>query len=732
MAPSTDPVADVWRSRELLGCVAACINPNHAAWSFIHVNKAAAAAYSDDGQLVSRTVSLPWALNSGLLTTLEGRIHARAMCYRLTLKQRADFLCRCMAVGCPRESLEGAVAAAGLSPPPTEVLVAAASAGRLAECRWLVERLGCPGLTRLACLCLISAAGPGPGVVEEARAWLAPAALEGWTEEQEAEAVSGNVEAVNRLLCTRRMASGMEVRWAEAVRLVEVRRQLEESPNGGLPWSAMSPYFYSGPHAALAVTRLASLDPSRLMPCILDAAAHAGHVEAVRYLLGRGVRPHADWYNIESAATAYVSDVAVLQALHEAGCMGDPARCFRKGLLVGSLPVIKWLLGTFGAATLVADQHPLAHAARSGSMTLLRALPELLDTAAPGWAAPPGAKLASPAVSGCEEAMVWLAEQGAPMRAYAYVQAASCGDLRMVQRLRKLGCPYDARAAEALMGVARRVPASASALPWLEEPGCPTSWEPAAAEARAAVEAKHPARAVAEAWAQAQAQLKAQARAHTEAQAGAVAEAQAQLKAQLKAQAQVHAQAQAGAVAEAWAQAQVQLDAQAQAHAQAQAGAVAEAWAQAQVQLDAQAQAHAQAQAGAVAEAWAQAQVQLDAQAQAHAQAQAGAVAEAWAQAQVQLDAQAQAHAQAQAATSRTLELTRSALVAMFVGLMTAIVLAAAELAGGDAAGRGHVAAGDLAASILGPATAGTLFGLLYASVAWVLRSPSGPITKTA
>ncbi|KAG2492110.1 hypothetical protein HYH03_009601 [Edaphochlamys debaryana] len=448
MAPPSDPVADVWRSPELLGCVASFLDRSHAAWSFIHVSKAAAAAAHGDSvrqQPVSRTVSLPWALNSGLLASLAGRIHARATCYRLTRQQRSELLCRCAAADCSRESLAGAVVAAVLSPPPQGVLIAAAAAGRLAVCRWLVEGLGCPGLVRLACLCLISAAGPGPGVVEEARAWLAPAAREGWSEEEEAKAASGD-------------------------------------PGSFL---SVNPEFFSGPHAALAVARLAQLEPTAYSPSALLSAAEAGHAEAVRFLLSRGARPDAASRDVVAWAAVPGGHVGVLQALHEAGCISDPFSCFLAGLYKGSLPVVEWLVEAFGARALCGGEVALRLAARSGSVQLLRALPGLLDAAAPGWVRYRGLAWAPAAASGCEEAVEWLARDcAAPEGHMGYREAASYGDLRMVQRLCRLGCRYGARDAEALAEAAHRIPASAAALPWLEEPGCPASWEAAAGEAR--------------------------------------------------------------------------------------------------------------------------------------------------------------------------------------------------------------------------------------------------------
>ncbi|KAG2481822.1 hypothetical protein HYH03_019211 [Edaphochlamys debaryana] len=383
MAPPSDPVADVWQSPELLGHVAVFLGPSQTAWNLIRVNKAAGAAFDSNGQPVPRTVSLSAAFKSGLLAFPEARLQARVMCRRLTRRQRVELLCRCVAADCSREGLEGAVVAAGLSPPPLEVLIAAASAGRLATCRWLVEVLGCPGLVRLACLCLISAAGPGPAVGREARAWLAPAAAEGWSEEQEAKAASGDLGAVDGIL------------WG---------------------WEPED----------------ANMEPAALGSCHFRAAAACGHVEAVRHLLSRGVRPDGPWLGSRGG-------VGMLQALHEAGCMADPALCFSLAVEEGALPVVEWLLETYGAAALRLRGSIAIAAARSGSEHYR-----------------------------------------------AFRDAASHGDLHMMQCLRKLGCPYSDEAAEALAQAASRVPASASALPWLEAPLSAAVWKAEAAEAAAA------------------------------------------------------------------------------------------------------------------------------------------------------------------------------------------------------------------------------------------------------
>ncbi|KAG2488787.1 hypothetical protein HYH03_012784 [Edaphochlamys debaryana] len=436
MAPPSDPVADVWQSPELLGHVAVFLGPSQTAWNLIRVNKAAGAAFDSNGQPVPRTVSLSAAFKSGLLAFPEARLQARVMCRRLTRRQRVELLCRCVAADCSREGLEGAVVAAGLSPPPLEVLIAAASAGRLATCRWLVEVLGCPGLVRLACLCLISAAGPGPAVGREARAWLAPAAAEGWSEEQEAKAASGDLGAVDGIL------------WG---------------------WEPED----------------ANMEPAALGSCHFRAAAACGHVEAVRHLLSRGVRPDGPWLGSRGG-------VGMLQALHEAGCMADPALCFSLAVEEGALPVVEWLLETYGAAALRLRGSIAIAAARSGSVALLKALPGLLDTAAPGWDGYRGYWWPTAAGTGCEEAVELVFEKGSWAEEHyrAFRDAASHGDLHMMQCLRKLGCPYSDEAAEALAQAASRVPASASALPWLEAPLSAAVWKAEAAEAAARAEAE--------------------------------------------------------------------------------------------------------------------------------------------------------------------------------------------------------------------------------------------------
>ncbi|KAG2487493.1 hypothetical protein HYH03_013912 [Edaphochlamys debaryana] len=498
-APPPDPVAAVWSSPALLGYTASFLDPSHTAWSFIHVNKAAAAGFDAHGQLLPRTVSLRWLLGSGLLATPEGRAHARAMCYRLTLKQRVRLLCLSAASGCSQESLGAAVVAVGLSPPPVEVLVAAASAGRLAACRWLVEELGCPGLHRLACLSLLSATGTA-GVAAEALAWLEPGAKEGWTEEQVGQAASGDTRAVTVFMFIKLSAEEFRktLPWPIELLAVVHRKELDQRSD----WShesfvylAAAEEFYLGPHAAQAVARLAGLPWSDSFHRMLQAASKAGHAEAVRHLLERGVRPDGtSTPDVDAASRGHAGleagSLPVVSWLVETFNISDllpamPSRGPpRLESWLSSVPVAKWLERTVGPALGLSRRSRLyAAAARSGSVVLMEALPGLLGEE-PQWSAHATSVWPAAAASGCEAAVDWLAARGVrfPGCGHEYVNAARIGDVSMLLRLRKVGCPYGyLQAAEALAQAASRVPA----LPWLVEPGCPSNWGEAAAEARA-------------------------------------------------------------------------------------------------------------------------------------------------------------------------------------------------------------------------------------------------------
>ncbi|KAG2482636.1 hypothetical protein HYH03_018443 [Edaphochlamys debaryana] len=458
------------------------------------------------------------------------------MCYRLTLQQRVRFLCHCVASGCSMESLQGAVVAAGLSPPPREVLIAAAAAGRVEVCRWLVEALGCLGLHRLSCLCLLSAAGAragaGPETAEAALAWLNPDSMTNWGARAVTLAARGDIPALQGLIedkdgddvifrpfacspleilqrteedskCLLRLCWGLELRRMAA------QWDLEQPSPRQQPWSHSAGHaeFYQGPHAAQAVSRLAEIPPRELTAYMLSSAAEAGNADAVHFLLSRGLRLRyrprridfslfdnddflASFSPTDAQDLELGSNVEVLQALHAAGCMGDPSGRLQQGLEAGSRPVVSWLAETFGAEVLGADVCVYPTAARSGSVALLQALPGLMGPTVPRWHSY-RELLEAAARSGCEEAVDCLAAQDPSERGYGIsCYAVHNGDLSMMQRLRKLGGRWGRHDLQNLAEAASRVPASAPALPWAVEPGVPASWEAAAAEARAEMEAQ--------------------------------------------------------------------------------------------------------------------------------------------------------------------------------------------------------------------------------------------------
>ncbi|KAG2501378.1 hypothetical protein HYH03_001166 [Edaphochlamys debaryana] len=437
MAPSHSPVADVWRSPGLLGRIALFLGPSHTAWALVRVNRAAAAAFYSDGKRLPRTISLRNAFQSGLLAIPKLRLQARAMCRSLTRQQRLEALCLAAASDCSREGLEGAVVVAGLLPPPLAV---------------------------------------------------------GWSEEQEAQAASGDLVAVRNVLYGWQL-EGQALPWRPWwSALISAQTQRVLARQTGDAWSfigqaylSVRAEFYCGAHAGLAVARLTRMHPAALNPTALLMAADAGHVEAVRFLLSRGVRPDRP---LAASVAARRGHVGVLQALHEAGCdLGDPADHVNAAM--GSWHVFEWLLETFGAAALRVCGFAFILAASAGSVAVLKALPPLLDAAALWWRVSSNLWVRA-AASGSEEAVELLAEKDAPAELYcgAIRDAASQGDLHMVQCLCKLGSPLGAQGAEALAQAASRVPASASALPWLEEPLGPPKWQAAATLARAEARAE--------------------------------------------------------------------------------------------------------------------------------------------------------------------------------------------------------------------------------------------------
>ncbi|PNH03510.1 Ankyrin repeat domain-containing protein, partial [Tetrabaena socialis] len=180
----------------------------------------------------------------------------------------------------------------------------------------------------------------------------------------------------------------------------------------------------------------------RLTPAALEAAASAGRADALQYLLAEGVEideAAAKWAGRYAAKAGHV---AVLQAL--ASALGAPfvMSLHAAGLEAaehGQLPVLSWLVETRGAAVALTAEVFSCAAGGSGSIELLAWLHE---RGCP-WDA---SVFAAAAGSGSEEQLEWLAARGCPMGGIGapYLRALDERGLALprLQCLQRLGCPW--------------------------------------------------------------------------------------------------------------------------------------------------------------------------------------------------------------------------------------------------------------------------------------------------
>ncbi|GFR40476.1 hypothetical protein Agub_g1039 [Astrephomene gubernaculifera] len=166
--------------------------------------------------------------------------------------------------------------------------------------------------------------------------------------------------------------------------------------------------------------------------CVAVVAARRGNVEVLHYLLlSEGIKPSSEC----GREAAGCGSLGALALLHAHGCqmnvetVGAAAR-------EGHLHVVVWLVETLGAA-LQLGAEGLSSAAYSGNLELLRLLRERgcpwdRDT------------IRCAARSGCEEVLEWLVERGCPMpdNGYPYLEAVRNNDLATLAYLKQLGCPW--------------------------------------------------------------------------------------------------------------------------------------------------------------------------------------------------------------------------------------------------------------------------------------------------
>ncbi|KXZ47029.1 hypothetical protein GPECTOR_38g266 [Gonium pectorale] len=436
----------------------------------------------------------------------------------LTLRQRRRLVSLTAASGV-MPNLEAAMQAAGVAP-TYEVFEAAAAAGRLEPCQWLLG-LGCERSEGPIRSVLAAAAGAGHHPVCD---WLG--ALD-WSPNQVVEAAvaalrGGHAELADWLLLrfevsesraswrrtdlTCAVAAGCDLAglqryvkqrgWGrERVSCQEVA--LAAAAGSGTPdWVAKVEWLEArgcrrtervaaaAARCPDAAARLAWLRDRGypLSVLALRAAVEAGSAEAVQLLLSScgPVQPRSLARSVEAASEG--GRLAVLQALAAAGYPLDAAGAARRAAHGGQLHVLAWLVAEApGGAAVELDQRLFAAAGESGSAELLAWLRER--------GCPWGEDALMGAVAaGCEEALEWLVQRRCPVPSDGspYVTACRNGDLATLRCLRRLGVGWGW--AGTVLEAALRGDVGPAALRWLLEAGCPYSYE----EARRVCACWHP------------------------------------------------------------------------------------------------------------------------------------------------------------------------------------------------------------------------------------------------
>ncbi|GLC38873.1 hypothetical protein PLESTM_000789300 [Pleodorina starrii] len=438
-----------------------------------------------------------------------------------TLQQRKQFVCLVVSSGsiC---NLEVAITVAELSP-GEDVFTAAAAAGHLDMCKWLVDR-GFPKDLRYA----FSRASNGGHV--EVCGWLL-----GQSEERSkldllergcADAAhSGHVALIEWMLqrchplmnardrarglpsewnvgwllksvahgCTLPVLQRLYSKWEELLPgepwlgewVLRDRRDAILAAAAGSPtpdWRAKVEWLEQ---LGFTCTDAASCqavglpDPDALerlqwlrqrgCPLHEDAALHAsftGKLTALDYLLSEGV-PRLRIDQVEEVARG--GHLAALQALHARGWISKAARrdVFWVALEVGHVHVAAWCVEALGC-----NVKPLL--GRVGVKASLEVLTWLADQQGIRkwhceW-------LTRAADGGCVAAVEWLMDRSCPRPndGRPYFEAAFNGDLAMLRCLRRLGFPWGGKDAAFKHGWRRSL--DPSVLQWLREEGCDAHW----------------------------------------------------------------------------------------------------------------------------------------------------------------------------------------------------------------------------------------------------------------
>ncbi|KXZ45703.1 hypothetical protein GPECTOR_51g688 [Gonium pectorale] len=481
---------------ELAEKIVVCLDPNEMP-SFRLVNKAAAEQFRSPQHTtfrLSRPVP-PHAFASHWLAPGATR--------GMNLWRRRHLL-RVTAASGVVANLEVAVQAAGCMP-TYEVFEAAAAAGKLDSCQWLLDQ-NCPktrGKSEGSGLLDVAAERGHWHVCE----WLRGLGIAWSSGGAGAAARGGHVGLMEWLLARRpqldvRLSSQEEAKDLFAgvahgcdlptlQRMWERWRELDDGiKRESLAAAAGSPTpdwvdkvewleaqgcrrsVLAGACAARtsdAAARLAWLQERgyRLDVTALEAAAGTGGAAALRYLLAEaGVSVSGQKQENIMYTVCEGGRLEALRELHAAGWPLNNARCALCAARLGHLHVLAWLEETLGAGALGIGRGIFTAAARySGSVEVL------------AWLVDRGCEwgpydINAAAKSGCEEAVEWLvARAGAvEIAGSPFMDPCRNGDLAMARLLRRLGVPWGPDG-EAVSDAARDAPLPM--LRWLLEEGCP-------------------------------------------------------------------------------------------------------------------------------------------------------------------------------------------------------------------------------------------------------------------
>ncbi|KXZ53396.1 hypothetical protein GPECTOR_7g1292 [Gonium pectorale] len=391
---------------ELAEKIVSLLEPNEVP-SFRLVNKAAAAYFSSPAyttirlwQPVPRHAFAAHWLQSGSTRLL-------------TLKQRRQLMSLTAATGVVGNLVVSVQVAGCLL--TYGVFEAAAAAGKLKSCMWLLQR-GCPTVNEGTEGSGLLAAAAGGGH-QHVCAWLLGLGLI-WSSCGAGEAArGGHTELVDWLLERRSQLKVREVlpetftkvfagaahgcllstlestRESTRQRLLKKWRELDYSAKeatlaaaAGSPtpdWAAKVEWLEARgclPGEGPAMKAAASSDAAARLAWLrgrgypmgsaaVKAAAEVGNVAALQYLLGEAGVPVGDPNSVAAQLAAKGGHLTALQALHAAGFpLGGSALEAARG---GHTHVVTWLVETLGVKAAGMDEQLFCVAAESGNMELL-------------------------------------------------------------------------------------------------------------------------------------------------------------------------------------------------------------------------------------------------------------------------------------------------------------------------------------------------------------------------